>query len=290
LLRDTSTPPARERISVVEALRSHTPDGLVPAIVALRSRLEWAVPATRRQAFEQMDFLVGMKRRRADVEQLARAYVHEMARRAEVRWHPQVATRVRVEGAEHGATALAGGRGAILSFMHHGLYDRVFTPLSHLGLPLTIAVYPYMVQDGAPAWIRQHVRVNTLGGARVVTTDIGARGFTELLEGGAMLGIASDVPGRTPVTFAGRQVLGSFGAARLAVATGAPVVLMTSERDDMGEHVRLHPPLEPERFSSGESLLAEIIARHERAVLDWPEASDLPLSRWGCPTGSERQA
>lgn len=271
---------------IVETLRSRTPDALVPVVVALRSRLEWAVPATRRQAREQMEFLVGADGRRADVERLAHAYVHEMARRAEVRWHPALATNVRVEGAEQAATALAAGRGAILSFMHHGLYDRVFTPLARLGLPLTIAVYPYMLQDDAPAWIRQHVRVNTIGGAQVVTTDIGAAGFTELLEGGAMLGIASDVPGRTPVTFAGRRVLGSFGAARLAVATGAPVVLMTSERDAAGEHVRLHPPLEPGRFTSAESLLAEIVARHERAVLAWPEASDLPLSRWGRPTGS----
>ena len=98
---------------------------------------------------------------------------------------------------------------------------------------------------------------------------------------GVDIAIASDVPGRTPMRFVGRDVLGSFGAARLAADAGAPVVVMTSEEDGRGPYIRLHEPLEPERFDSPQSLLAAMLAIHEEVVLRWPEATDLPLSRWG---------
>lgn len=271
----------RTASSVVETARRRTPESALPFVVGARSRLAWAVPAVRREARRQMTFLLGTTSPPAEVDRVARRYVREMARRSEVRWHPRVATAVRVEGIEHARVALEPGRGAILSFMHHGLYDRVFTTLSRQGLSLAMVVYPYMLHDDAPGWIRQHVRVNTLGGGRAVSTEVGAAGLAALLREGHMLAIASDVPGRTPVTFAGRDVLGSFGAARLAVETGAPVVVMTSDRDDRGEHVRLHRPLEPATFASAHALLERILLAHERAVLSWPEASDLPLSRWG---------
>jgi len=281
MLRETSGARSRTASSVVETARRRTPEAVLPFVVGARSRLAWAVPAVRREARQQMSFLLGSTRPSAEADRVARRYVREMARRSEVRWHPRVATAVRVEGIEHARAALESGRGAVLSFMHHGLYDRVFTTLSRQGLSLAMVVHPYMLRDDAPAWIRQHVRVNTLGGGRAVSTEVGAAGLVALLGEGHLLAIASDVPGRTPVRFADREVLGSFGAARLATETGAPVVVMTSERDDRGEHVRLHPPLAPAAFESANALLDRILVAHERAVLDWPEASDLPLSRWG---------
>jgi lauroyl/myristoyl acyltransferase len=239
-----------------------------------------------------MSFLLG-EQAGAELRPVARRYVHQMVRRAELRWHPEVATAVLVEGIGHLLAALDLGRGAVISFVHHGLYDRAFPSIARTGVALDLMVHPYMLRDDTPGWLKQHIRVNTIGGGRAVSTEIGSAGIADLIAAGHAVAIASDVPGRSPVTFAGRAVLGSSGAARIAAAANTPVVLMTTERDrcdgydgrggcsGYGEHVRLHPALLPEAFGSAEALLDEILARHERAVLAWPEATDLPLSRWG---------
>ena len=45
-------------------------------------------------------------------------------------------------------------------------------------------------------------------------------GIVDLLGQRRVVAVASDVPGRTPLRFAGRDVLGSFGAARIAADGG----------------------------------------------------------------------
>ena len=259
-------------------VRRLTPAFLVPAVIRLWAALGWRRTAVRDDARRQMGFLVGDAH--PELDALARDYAFEMARRGELRWHPRLANDVRLEGAEHLLAAAAPGRGVVLSFMHHGLYDRSFTAVGRLGLPLSMVVHPYMLGDDAPGWIRQHVRVNTQGGGAAVSAEIGTAGMADLLARGGVVALASDVPGRTPVTFAGRRVLGSFGAARIAADNGAPVVVMTSARDEHGEVLRLHPALDPSDFASPHDLLTALLAQHEAAILAWPEATDLPCSRW----------
>lgn len=266
---------------VVETCRRGAPDNVLPLLVSARAHLAWAVPSVRAEALRQMAFLLERSRPEADLAEAARGYVAEMARRAELRWHPRLATAVRVEGAEHLLDAVGLGRGVVLSFMHHGLYDRGFPAVARTGVAPYLMVHPYMLREDTPRWLKQHVRLNSIGGGRPVSTEIGSTGMARLLGGGAVVAIASDVPGRTRVGFAGRTVLGSSGAARIAVRTGSPVVLMTSERDAEGERLRLHAGLDPVGSGSPEALLARMLTVHERAVLAWPEAGDLPMSRWG---------
>jgi lauroyl/myristoyl acyltransferase len=275
---------------LVERLRRGTPESLLPLLIGLRSRIAWSMPSVRADAVRQMSFLLGEEAAAGDLQPVARRYVTEMARRAELRWHPEAAIAVQLRGAEHLLSALELGRGVVLSFVHHGLYDRAFPSVARTGVTLDLMVHPYMLRDDTPGWLRQHVWVNSIGGGRAISTEIGSSGIADLLSGGDVVAIASDVPGRTPVRFADQTVLGSSGAARIAAATNTPVVLMTSERDEHGEtgehgsqseRVRLHPALLPETFGSPEELLDEMLSRHGHAVLAWPEATDLPLSRWG---------
>jgi lauroyl/myristoyl acyltransferase len=270
--------------ALVESLRRGTPESVLPLVIRLRARIAWSTPSARADAMRQMTFLLAEQAAGADLQPVARRYVGEMVRRAELRWHPEVATAVPLTGAEHLLAALELGRGVLLSFVHHGLYDRAFASVARTGVALDMMVHPYMLRDDTPGWLKQHVAVNSIGGGRAVSTEIGSAGIAGLLGSGHVVAIASDVPGRSPVSFAGRSVLGSSGAARIAAAGNAPVVLMTSEHDKDGERVRLHPALLPNDFGSPEALLEEILARHERAVLAWPEATDLPLSRWGTVT------
>lgn len=268
----------------LEVFRKLTPAALVPALVRVRHRLAWSRSSVRAEAHRQMEFLLAETRPNADLDAVASGYARAMIRRGEERWHPGIVTGRRLEGLEHLVGARDMGRGVIVSFVHHGFYDGgAFPALAHAGVPTHMMIYPYMARDDAAGWIKRHLVVNSLGGGIPTSTEIGTQGIIDLLTRGAVVAIASDVPGRTPMTFVGREVLGSFGAARLAMTTGSPVVLLTSERDERGEHVRLHAPLHPQDFESPQTLLAEMMSRHEKRVLAWPEATDIPLSRWGVP-------
>lgn len=267
--------------NAAETARRRIPPALLPALVEARYRGAWARRSVRADALAQMQFLLGETRPDTDYAAIARAYVRYQVRRGELRWHPELITRLRVVGLDHLQEARCSGRGVMLNFMHHGYYDGAFPSIARNGVRSHIMVYPYMLGPQAPGWLRQHVRVATIGGGVPVSSEVGGGGITGLLSRGEVVAIASDVPGRTPLRFLGRTVLGSSGAARLAAAADVPVIVMTSELDSDGPFIKLHHPLEPRRFSSSLTLLDAMLAVHEAVHLRWPEAADLPLSRWG---------
>lgn len=273
-------------------VRTATPEALVPAVHRTRARMAWRSEAVREDAREQMRFLLEHTRPGADLDEVARAYVRYQARRGELRWHPGLLTSLRVKGMHWLLDAKARGRGVVLNFVHHGFYDGAFPSIARLGVPGHMVVYPYMLEPDAPLWLQQHVRIGTANGGTAVSAAVGTDGLVDLLARGEMLAIASDVPGRTPIKLFGREVLGSFGAARLPMATGSPVVVFTSEEDEQGPFIRVHEPLEPADHETPQALLEAILAIHEEVLLRWPEAYDLPLSRWGTqpPPGGDADA
>jgi lauroyl/myristoyl acyltransferase len=261
------------------AARRATPPAVVPLIVRARQRTALADPQMWERAREEMRFLLERSRPDADVEEAARRYIERWVWRSELRWRSRMITRQPVEGLERLVAARDRGRGVVLNFMHHGQY--AFVSLARAGVSCHIVVHPNMLTDEAPETLRQHFRVGSPG-STVLTTEVGLKGMIEVVAGGAVLAVASDSPGSSQVTFAGRQVKGSSGAARIAMATGAPVVLLTAHpgAPPYGSRLRLSEPLEPSGFADAEELLAEMVRRHEDAVLAWPEAADSPLSRW----------
>ena len=262
-------------------LRRRVPRSLLPLLVAFRFRVAWAIGTVRDDARTQMRFLLEHARPDADIEAAARAYVRGQVWRGELRWHPEMLTNKRIVGLEHLLAARELGRGVMLNFMHHGAYEAAFGSLGRRGVQVHMIVYPYMTRDDAPRWLKQHMSVACAGGGQAVSAEIGTPGIIELLHQGKVVAVASDVPGRTPLRFVGRDVMGSFGAARISADAGSPVVVMTSETDEKGPFVRLHEPLEPKDFATPKDLLQEMVTRHERVHLQWPEQTDLPLSRWG---------
>ena len=262
-------------------LRAKVPTPLLPALWGLRTRLAWRNQTVRADARAQMGFLLENSQSDADLDEVARAYVRYQARRGELRWHPELLLNLRVEGMEHILAAKAQGMGVLLNFIHHGYYDGAFPSIARLGAPGHIVVYPYMLEPDAPLWLQQHVRIGSANGGTATSAAIGTEGLVALLEQNHVLAIASDVPGKTPIKLFGREVLGSFGAARLPMATGSPVVVLTSEEDEQGPYIRLHEALQPGDFETPQELLEAMFAIHEEVVLRWPEAYDLPLSRFG---------
>ncbi|GAB3248665.1 LpxL/LpxP family acyltransferase [Nocardioides dilutus] len=264
--------------------RRYTPDPLVRGLIAVRTRRGLADPAMLDRGRREMRFVLGDDAPDAEVEAAARRYVEQWFTRAELRWRPRMML-MPVRGIERLEGARAIGRGVVLNFSHHGHYEAAIGSVGLAGVrQVTINDTKYL-RDDCPDSRRQNLVLSELGGNRLEFTDIGYAGILGLVQAGEVVTLASDVAGTTPVRFLGRDLLGSSGAARIATTADAPVVVMTTRRDDRGQrYVHLGEPLLPADFATVEDLLAAMLAQHEEAVRAWPEAYDSPLSRWGQPT------
>jgi lauroyl/myristoyl acyltransferase len=263
------------------AVRRSVPDPLVPVIVRARLRRALSNEERLADAREQMDFVLGRSRPEVDLEGAAHRYLDWMTWRSEVRWHTSLLSRQHIEGLEHLARARDQGRGVVLNFMHHGSYDGLSVSMSTAGFPVHSVVEAAAFAPDAPAYLRQRLR-RMRGRVTPVSAGLGTRGITDLVSAGHIVQIATDVPGRTPVTFFGRRLLGSSGAARIACTTGAPVVVVTMRADPERRAVPVvHPALDPADFTSAEALLETLLAVHEESILALPEALNNPLTLWG---------
>jgi hypothetical protein len=267
-------------------VRQLTPTALVPILIARRARRDWADPQLRRRAILQMRFLLGHSSRADEIEQIAYRYLEYRKHRDELRWHPRRITAQRIEGTS--VLARYESRPVILNFMHQGQFDGMFASLKRLGFPSQIVVTPRALGDNASQALRQHVRVVARGGEVVPARNTSQ--IAERLLPGVRLAIASDVPGRTPVSFLGRRVVGSSGAAHLAFAAQAPVVPITTHQDGVGgSYWQLHEAMEPGDFATPMELLHAVLGVHEPAILAWPEAVEFPIARWGVAADEDEQ-
>lgn len=270
----------------VQEIRRFVPLNLQLAVARRRVETMWADPAFREAQEANMRFLLEHTERAGEIPELARAYSIFDIERNYRRWRPKRLISQPVHGIEWLTTKRDPDRGVVLSFMHHGQYDGLMGSIARLGVEMHGVAHPGAFDPHAPAAIRQHFKVcSMVPGCHLVNAGDGAAKLVEHLEQRAVLALASDVAGRTKVTFLGREMLGSFGAARVAVETGSPVVHLTSHPDGKGgSFFRLHEPLEPSDFAGPEELLTEILLRHEPAVLAWPEAYESPYGRLAIPS------
>ncbi|MBJ7357709.1 MAG: hypothetical protein JHD21_10125 [Nocardioides sp.] len=271
----------RRRAVLAARVRAHVPAAAIPPLVRLRTARDLRSPRVLAQARAHMEFLVGQARPHADLDALAREYVAWNRWRIETRWHhDRFLPAVRMEGVEHLA---AGHAGAVVNFLHHGPFERLGLSLARHGQHLHMMMAPWFFADRVPPHLHQH-RLITERGCSVFSSEEGSDGVRRRLADGQLVSLATDMPGSTPVTFLGRELLGTFGAARLAHETDRPVLVVTSHRDESGEPCfRVHEPLTPDRFADPHALLRAMLARHEPAVLAWPAAYEEPRSKWGTP-------
>lgn len=285
--RSTSTRPRTSekapKASAAMLARSAVPDSLVPAVTRARTRRKLASEAAVSKARAEMDFLIGSIRP-DDVERATQAYVERDVMRSELRYHPRLIGRQPVTNLEALTRARATGRGVVVSFLHHGHYEGAVASLAWAGEPLTMLVSDDMLADDAPTFLRQHVRVGLVHGNRRIPASAGMAACKEVLQGGEPIAVATDVPGRSPLTFLGAERLGSSGAARMALDTGALVVMLFARCAADGTlSIELSDPIEPADFADPHTLLLHLLAAHEAPVLAWPEGYHQPRLRWGVP-------
>ncbi|MCW2784915.1 MAG: hypothetical protein JWP74_1432 [Marmoricola sp.] len=271
----------------VQRVRSLIPLRALPGLARRRVDGLWQNEEFRSGQEAEMTFLLEHTERASEIPQIARGYTEFALLRGYRRWHPAHLSRQPVTGAEWLTTKRDPERGVLLSFVHHAQYEGLFPSLGRAGAAIHTVVAPEAFDPGSPVQLRQHFKVaGMMPNTTLVPATIGTAGMVELLEQRAILAIASDVAGRTPVRFMGRELRASFGAARIATQTNSPVVLVTSHLGSDGlPSLHVHEPLEPGDFADPADLLAEIMLRHESAVLAWPEAYDSPYSRLGIPAG-----
>jgi len=275
-------PAASSLLQNVHQLRRLVPEPLVPRLVKPRLDKLWADDAFRTEQEREMEFLLGCSPRADEVPQLAYAYAEAMMIRAYMRWHPRVVLSQRIEGLQW-LTDRDTSRGTILSFMHHYRYEAMFGSIVRAGGPqIKVVVTEAIDRPEAGIAFQQHMRLARRGGP-IVYAEVGTRGLAEELEPGAVLALAPDFPGRTPVTFLGRTVLAPFGTPRVAQLTNSPIVVATNERDERGPYVQLHPPIEPGEYDDPEALLVDLLRRFEPSILAWPEVLESPRARFGNP-------
>jgi len=247
-------------------------------------------PKAREHARLQMAFVLEKSRPDADIEAAAERYIEISSMRPFYRWNPKLASKLTVID-DHYFDALQHKTGGVLAFCHHGQYDNLAAAMARYKLDLHIAVDGFGLSAEAEPFHRQHYRVVGRGAASLVNVDVEPQRLGELVMEGENIVLAPDVPGRTPATIFGRDVLGSFGAALLPFKTGKPLVLLTNELDADGVLVaRAHEPLMPADFEKPMDLHLAMLAIFEKAVLDLPEFYERPLTRFDFPADSPDEA
>ncbi|WP_121251058.1 hypothetical protein [Nocardioides ferulae] len=266
-----------KRAEVIAAVRRSLPAATVPLRARAGARLAARDPRVRERARRSMALLLDQVRPDADLDALAERYLAYQAWQNEARWHHSLCGPLHVAGLDR-LHAIPGG--VVVSFLHHGPFLTIGSSLGRSGRDIQAIATPGLCGGRQAPWERQTQAVAERDCHLFPVTE-GSAGIRSRLEQGSVVAVALDVPGRTPVTFLGKQLIGSSGATRAAYATGCPVVNATMHRAADGTpFYRLDEPLHPASFESPEAMLGELLRRQEESVLAWPEAYYDPLTKW----------
>jgi lauroyl/myristoyl acyltransferase len=213
------------------------------------------------------------------VPELAYRYAESMMLRTWLHWHPKLITQQEVRGAEIIADRDR-TRPHILSFMHHHHYSGLFQSLNRAGAPVVIVMSPKIIGDVGAQFVQHREVVRK--GSEVVPAVGGLDAIMAELTPGRILAIAPDLPGHTPITFLGREYLGSKGAAVMAKITDALIVPLTVQQHaDGGHHLQVHAPIESRDYPTWRELVDATLVPHQEAILAWPEVLEAPRARYG---------
>lgn len=179
--------------------------------------------------------------------------------------------------------AIAEGRGVLFASAHLGPWERVAASLVSPGagapIPLTVvAREPYDPRLG-----RIYERMRARRGVRTIYRGASGAGLAlvRVLRRGGVLGIPMDLASRVPsveAAFLGVPAPTPIGPARLAVRTGAAVVVGTAARAEDGSLGLSFSRIAP--AASEAVLTAEINAELSRRIRAMPEAWPWMHRRW----------
>jgi Kdo2-lipid IVA lauroyltransferase/acyltransferase len=208
--------------------------------------------------------------------------VGEYPRMPELARAPRGVALAELEGEEHLEAARAAGRGAVLVCGHYGFFELGGAFLGQLH-PVSFVVRP-MRNPYVESWIAVLRRKSGIG---TIDANRGIRGVYEALRANQWVAMLADQDARRAgvfVPFLGRPASTALGPARIALATGAAVIMGRMLRRPDGRHdLRIEPPLAPPdpRAPDAALRLTEThVAILERWVRERPEPWFWLHRRW----------
>src|SRR3954451_2521754 len=239
-------------------------------------------PATRQRVERFMTDLLLYTPRAGEARTLARRYMAEKARQRELVWRPWLLKRSRIIGREHWNAAHSGGRGCVVVIGHMGGTFAVPAILARLEAELYMVTSPHFWEAPPPGWIgmlmvqvRKEYAEKFLGRSHLIPSKASPGRLVELLESGASILIAFDVPGSAATPFLGRSVALGGGPGTLAFRTGAKVLPVIPERHGARIDLRILEPIDPADHRDLRSLRAGIARTFEPFVVANPEMVEL---------------
>jgi lauroyl/myristoyl acyltransferase len=239
-------------------------------------------PAERDDAQAFMRQLLAHTPRAGEADELAVRWLAEKSRMGELFWRPWLLREASVAGLEHWNAAREGGRGVVMVFGHILGAWTVPGIMGSVGMPVYIVIGPHYYAPMPPgyeglallhrrrAWGEDVLQMDHI----VLATGRPER-FKELVDGGGVVAVAFDAPGRAPTPFLGRTVGFGGAAPRLALETGAKVLPAIPERHGTRLVMRFYEPIDPADYKDTTSLRAAIAAAFEPVVLERPETVEL---------------
>lgn len=172
---------------------------------------------------------------------------------------------VHIEGAEN----VAGGNGIMVT-SHFGNWDIGMSTAHALGLPMTTVMAPV----GSSSMTELVELSRHRKDFELFSPEQAARGLLRALRRGRWLGLMLDVPEAGPtvlVPYCRGMVRVSAVPARLAAATGIPIVPAACWREDGRWRVRIHPRLSVARHDDEASVMAAVAGTLEPEIHRHPE-------------------
>jgi lauroyl/myristoyl acyltransferase len=264
--------------------RSHR---VLPAPVAL-ALVGWVEPLLRRlrnpveeaDAQRLMSDLLQYTPRAGEARAATRRHLRERCIMRELFWRPWLLRRARIIDPQHWDVARAGGRGSVVVLAHIGASWAVPGILGLRGYDDFHLVGSAHVWDDLPpglvgrmhTYLREEYGERMLGAERLVKNTVEPERLIELIEQGASVGIAFDVPGSAATPFLGRSVALTSAPASLAFHTGVKVLPVIAERHGVRMHLRMLEPLDPADYRDLRALRAAIARTYEPIVMARPQS------------------
>lgn len=205
--------------------------------------------------------------------------------RSYVRDNPaEIASMVEIRGLENLESARQQGRGVMIISAHLGAFDFIPQALSRAGIPIS-AVGAKLYDERLDRYI---VDARTRHGNDYIPRDDPPRKILRALRENRGVGILIDQDTRVArcfVPFFGKACATPIGAAKIAKASGAPVVFAYTYRDETGKHiVSVSPIIEwlehPDKEAELIANTAHWTALIEDAVRKHPEQWVWMHKRW----------
>ncbi|HXI12181.1 MAG TPA: lysophospholipid acyltransferase family protein [Thermoanaerobaculia bacterium] len=218
---------------------------------------------------------------------IARAVFHNLGRSLfEICWlpkldEPRLRATTTIAGLEHFQAAVDRGRGVVLFTGHCGNWEWMASAIGLLGFRMNVIareIYDPRLNEFIVA-SRAAQSVKTIGRGSASS----AREILQTLKNGDILGVLIDQNIKAEnvmVPFFNRPAPTPIGPAKLAIRSGAAVIVGFIEFRDGKQLIRFQPPIFPTRSDDPAELTATLTAAIEEQIRQAPEQWVWMHERW----------